>query len=185
MTVDAERTSDTGRSLIADVELLMAERAIRRVLHAYSRGVDRLDLEAVRACYWPEGTDDHGDYRGGVDGFIDFLRDVLARHDATNHFLGNTLIDVDIDAGVARSETYAIAHHRHTRRDGQPADMVAGLRYVDRFERRADEWRIAARVCAFDWWRNDPVRGDVSWGPGFVLGVRSSDDIVYHILETS
>ncbi len=183
MTGDGRPTSGTGPAVSADVELLMAERAIRRVLHLYSRGVDRLDLEAVRACYWPEGTDDHGDYRGGVDGFIAFLRDVLARFDATNHFLGNVLIDADVENGVARSEAYAVAHHRYTRRDGRPADMVAGLRYVDRMERRSGEWRIAARVCAFDWWRNDPVAGDCSFGPGFVRGARSGEDVVYHILE--
>ncbi|MDA8280015.1 MAG: nuclear transport factor 2 family protein [Actinomycetota bacterium] len=176
-------TDDRQSSSGSDVDLLMAERAVSRVLHAYSRGVDRLDLEAVRGCYWPEGTDDHGDYRGGVDGFIEFLGHTLARFDATNHFLANILIDVDLEAGVARSETYTVAYHRYTRRDGRPGDMVAGLRYVDRFERRSGEWRIAARVCAFDWWRSDPVAGDVSWGAGFVRGVRSQADIVYHILE--
>lgn len=166
-----------------DLELLMAERAIARVLHAYSRGVDRFDFEAVRACYWPDATDDHGDYKGEIDGFIDFLWQVLPRFDATGHFLGNMLIDVDLEAGVAGSETYAVAHHRYTKRDGRPADMVGGLRYVDRFERREGEWRIAARVCAFDWWRTDPVVGESAFEPSFTRGRRSSEDIVYHILE--
>ena len=37
-----------------DLELLLAERAIQRVLTSYSRGVDRYDFELVRSCYWPD-----------------------------------------------------------------------------------------------------------------------------------
>ena len=57
-----------------DLELLMAERAIQRVPTSYSRGVDRFDFESVRSCYWPDGTDDHGSFVGGVDEFISFVR---------------------------------------------------------------------------------------------------------------
>ena len=56
-----------------DLELLLAERAIQRVLTTYSRGVDRYDFDLVRSCYWPEGTDDHGSFVGGVDDFIAFV----------------------------------------------------------------------------------------------------------------
>jgi hypothetical protein len=52
------------------------------------------------------------------------------------------LIDVDLSHDVARSETYAVAFHRYTDPDGYPTDMWAGLRYVDRFERRDGQWRI-------------------------------------------
>jgi hypothetical protein len=57
-----------------DNDVLLAERAIQRVPTACSRGVDRFDVDAVRACYWPDGTDDHGSFVGGVDsggGFAD------------------------------------------------------------------------------------------------------------------
>jgi len=169
--------------MTGDLELLMAERAIGRVIHAYSRGVDRYDFDAVRDCYWPDATDDHGAYNGGVDGFMDFVRGALARFDRTGHFLGNMLIDVDLETGVARAETYAVAYHGYTRADGTQTDMVSGLRYVDRFDRRREEWRIAARVCPFDWWRADPVVGDAGFSESFTRGLRSTDDIVYHILD--
>ncbi len=51
-----------------EIELLLAERAIARVLYTYSRAADRFDLELMRSCYWPDGTDDHGSYNGGLDG---------------------------------------------------------------------------------------------------------------------
>ena len=70
--------------------------------------------------------------------------------------------------------------------DGQQTDMVLGLRYVDRFEkrageRRAGEWRIAARVCAFDWTVTvpfDPARGFM-FETGWTLGARDRTDITY------
>ncbi|HEU5265405.1 MAG TPA: nuclear transport factor 2 family protein [Jatrophihabitans sp.] len=166
-----------------DLDLLLAERAIHRALTRYSRGVDRFDFEAVRSCYWPDGTDDHGSFVGGVDDFIVFVEKSLNRFERTAHFLGNMLIDVDLDGGVARAETYAVAFHRYQDADGTPTDMWAGLRYVDRFERRAGEWRIHRRVCAFDWRRTDPVLGEGGFADSYVRGRRGPDDIVYHILD--
>ena len=45
-----------------ELDLMLAEWAIQRVLTSYSRGVDRFDFGLVRSCYWPDGTDDHGSY---------------------------------------------------------------------------------------------------------------------------
>jgi hypothetical protein len=142
-----------------DLELLFAERAIQRVLTTYSRGVDRYDFDLVRSCYWPEGTDDHGSFVGGVDDFIAFVERSLNRFERTCHFLGNMLIDVDLSHDVARSETYAVAFHRYTDPDSYPTDMWAGLRYVDRFERRDGQWRIRRRVCAYEWRRPIALKG--------------------------
>jgi hypothetical protein len=173
-----------GTAVEDQLELLLAERAIARVLHSYSRGADRCDLELMRSCYWPDGTDDHGSYNGGVDGFIEFVGPALQRFERTNHFLGNMLIDVDLPRDLARAETYAVAFHRFGDTEGNPVDMVAGLRYVDRFERRGGEWRIAARVCAFEWRRTDPVAAvGSSFADTYTRGLRGPDDIVWHILD--
>lgn len=163
--------------------LLLAERAIARVLCTYSRAADRYDLDLMRSCYWPDATDDHGSFIGDIDGFIEFVGPALQRFERTNHFLGNMLIDVDLAKDEARAETYAVAYHRF-HADGQETDMVAGLRYVDRFERRDGEWRIAKRVCAFEWRRTDVVLSDGSgFADTYTRGLRGSGDIVWHILD--
>jgi SnoaL-like domain len=90
---------------------------------------------------------------------------------------------VDLDRDVARAETYAVAFHRYTDQDGHPTDMWAGLRYVDRLERRHDAWRFTARVCAYDWRRTDRVEGEGGFAEAYVRGLRSPDDVVYHILD--
>lgn len=169
--------SDAAR----DLELLLAERAIARVILGYARAVDRYDFDALRDCYWPDGTDDHGSFRGTAAEFVEWNKGALARFDMTNHFLGNMLIDVDLDANRARAETYAVAYHRYTDPDGQLTDMTAGLRYVDVFERRGTEWRILERVIAYSWRRTDPAIGPSGFAESYVRGIRGTDDIVYTI----
>ena len=45
-------------------------REIEDCLLRYVRGVDRKNWELVRAAYHPDAHDDHGNYQGGIDGFI-------------------------------------------------------------------------------------------------------------------
>jgi len=123
---------------------------IREVVYRYARGIDRRHFELVRSCYHPNATDDHGDYSGGVDGFIEFLHEQLERWAVTSHFIGN--VHIEIDGDWARVESYAQATHRgHPRPDGSVRDLTSGARYVDDFERRGGEWRIARRVVVNDW----------------------------------
>jgi hypothetical protein len=147
------------------LQRLLDEREIRDVLSRYCRGVDRRDLELVRRCYHPDATDDHGAaFTGGVDDFLTYAASSLARYESTMHKLGQVLVEPDADdPDRARSEVYAIAFHRLAATDRKPArDVVVGLRYIDDFERRGGEWRIARRVCALDWSRMDPA-GELGW----------------------
>jgi hypothetical protein len=141
-----------------ELDQLLAEQAIRRVLATYVRGVDRIDIELVRDCYWPDATDTHGPFTGVRDEFCVWVESLLKRHTMTMHCLTTSLIDVDVDGDRASAETYGVAYHC-----GEPADdhrwnNVAGFRYLDRFERRDGDWRIAARVTVVEWvtpWERD------------------------------
>ena len=159
----------------------VAENAIRRVLYRYCRGIDRREYGLVRDCYHPDATDDHGDFIGGVDGFVEHVESNLRRFERTMHFLGNILIEVDLHANHARSEAYAIAYHRLRANDKKPLrDFVVGLRYVDDFERRERAWRIANRVCVFEWSRIDPVgESPFSFGTGHMMGLQGKEDTVF------
>ena len=159
----------------------LAEAEIRRVLHRYCRGIDRLDMTLVRSCFHPDARDDHGDYVGGLDGAIEHFEKALGRFERTMHFLGNILIEPSPSLHQARSEAYLIAMHRLRANARKPArDFWVGLRYVDDFALRDGEWRIANRVCAFEWSRIDPVQDSpFSFGPGDTMGLRSADDVVF------
>ncbi len=152
---------------------------IRDVIARYCRGIDRRQFDLVRSCYHSDATDDHGDFRGGVDGFIEHLRVTLAHWESTTHFLGNVLVEVDGDR--ARAESYALAFHRIAARADKPErDLVGAIRYVDDFERRDGVWRIADRVCVLDWSRTDPVPASGWSAPAtYVLGRPDATDVVF------
>jgi ketosteroid isomerase-like protein len=157
------------------LERLLAESEIREVLFRYCRGIDRLDLAAVRDCYHPDAIDDHGRYNGTVDGFVAWLPEALAPFASTTHFIGNVLVERDGD--VAHVESYCLALHRTA--GAEPADRTANLRYLDRFERRAGAWRIAHRRCVYQPGRVDAVAVDYPLADKALRAARGPQDPVY------
>lgn len=157
------------------VEMLVSRAEIHDVLMRYARGIDRCDFELVASCYHPGAHDDHGRFKGTVEEFIPWVRTELERFDSTMHFLGNVLIEFD-DLERARAATYCVAYHRLA---GQDVDAVAGLRYVDVFERRQGDWRIAERRIVVEWNRHDDVTVP-RLGPEYLRGRRDGTDPVQH-----
>ncbi len=160
---------------------LLARQEIADVILRYARGIDRLDFDLVRSCYHPDAYDDHGAFAGTLDEFIEAARSFLPRWTATQHFMGNMLIEVDGD--LARAETYAVASHRREDTTGTGKDDVLGIRYVDRFERRAGAWKIAHRVVVTEWRRVDPVEGAKGRDQVGVWGRRDASDAIHWILD--
>ena len=65
---------------------------------------------------------------------------------------------VEVDGDTAFAEHYGIAYHRlPAGDDGLEKDWIATIRYIDRFERRGGEWRIAHRRSIVDSDRVDVV----------------------------
>jgi hypothetical protein len=59
-------------------------------------------------------------------------------------------------------------------------DFVAAFRYVDDFERRDGEWRIACRICVVDWTRVDAhPRGPWPIPDEFTSGRQDLSDPVF------
>jgi SnoaL-like domain len=140
-----------------ELQQLLDKQAIHEVVLRYCRGIDRMDRELVRDCYWPEATDEHGSFVGTRDEYVAWVFDrMLPRYEMTMHFIGNVLVHVD--AARAKSEAYGFAMHR-SRSDKLEHNLRTGFRYVDDFERRDGEWRIARRICTLEWTLHvDPSR---------------------------
>lgn len=154
---------------------VVARQEIADVVARYARGIDRLDLDLVRSCYHPGARDDHGTFKGTVEDFVEWLPGQLARFESTMHFLGNHLVEFDADPDVAHVETYCVAYHRLTERLG---DSIAGVRYLDRFERRDGAWRIADRVVVVEWNRLDDIVA-LGFHADYTRGTRDRTDPVY------
>ncbi|MFN3256470.1 MAG: nuclear transport factor 2 family protein [Ilumatobacter sp.] len=158
---------------LADLDELMARTEITDVLLRYVRGADRADWDLVRSCYHPDATDDHGLYRGDVDGLIGFLTALAGALDSTSHHLSPPLIVVDGDD--ARSEAYCIGSYTRSRRGGGTTLVCQGVRYLDRLERRSGRWAISTRVVVHDWERVF-IDGESAPPDSWQRGARGSDD---------
>ena len=139
-------TSDTRTSVPGAVQEVLDKEAIRQVMMDYCRGWDRRDRELVLSCYHPDAVDNHGIYSGPPEGLYDAWAApavLLANH----HQLGQMNIELDGDTAVA--ETYCLATSV-AETDGGPQARQHAVRYLDRFEKRNDEWKIIDRFVAFD-----------------------------------
>jgi hypothetical protein len=133
-----------------ELTTMRAERAIRRRLLDYCRGIDRCDADLVASVYFDDSTDDHGGFTGlGVD-FARYATERLREHaEATQHVIGDSIIDFD-DERTAQVETPVLAVHRCRDAEGPFLERFGG-RYLDTFECRGGEWRIRHRVVTWDW----------------------------------
>jgi hypothetical protein len=147
-------------------------------LTRFSRGMDRFDRELYLSAFHADAEMAAGPYVGDVAGCYDWA---VPMHDAgqivTHHSLLNNTTEIDGD--TAHSETYYL----FVGRNRDESLWMAGGRYIDRFERRAGEWKIALRTNVIEWGCLPPPMplpfGDV---PDIALnGVssRSKDDPSY------
>ncbi len=165
-------------------EELADREAIRDVLLRYARASDRCDEDLLRTTYWPEATDDHLEFSGGVEEFIDYSIPLLTGMRYNMHTIGNMLIVIDGDK--ADTESYFISYHSVPNEEDVRKDVLAAGRYIDNFEKRDDEWRIIKRFVTVDWFREFPDAADweVSpFGMQVVRGDLKPDDISYQLLK--
>ena len=160
----------------ADLRTALDHIAIGQVMARYCRGIDRVDMDLVRSAYWPDARDDHGPYQGSLDGFIDWVEPNVSQHRMTHHFLGQSLIRLDGDKAVV--ETYFDARHVKDVEDGDQMLAVLG-RYLDLFERRGGEWRIAKRDVVVDMRHYSTLGVEGRAGQGAWMGKHSREDRTY------
>ena len=137
-----------------DLQDLLAKEALGRLVASYSRAVDRRDFAMVQSLYAPEAFDDHGGmYQGGVEGYIAFLRQALARYQVTVHYVVQALFQVQGDQ--AEGEVHKVNYHREVGEPGR--EILTGSRSLDRYVRRQGEWLFMSRSITLDWARQGRV----------------------------
>jgi hypothetical protein len=163
-------------AVMSKLQELISREEIREVLMRYCRGVDRGDEDIINSTFHPDAIDDHGTPAPPTK-----LAHLIATDGQQRmHFTGNVLIELEGDTAFV--ESYFIAFSPHDV-SGVPHTRSRAGRYVDRFERRDDEWKIAYRRVIDDWARLDPI-GKVPDNIGVHAGSRTREDAVYHMRDT-
>lgn len=161
-------------SLPPELHALLDKQAIHEVLMRYSRAVDRFDAELLRSTYWPDAWDDHGLFSGLRDDLVDWVIPFMReRFSTVIHSIANEYVELEGD--TAFSETYFTGYYE-TVQGGHPHTRVSCGRYIDRFEKRGGEWRVARRTVVNDWGRLDPLGGEITRP---IPGSKFPDDPVY------
>jgi 3-phenylpropionate/cinnamic acid dioxygenase small subunit len=126
---------------LSDAAQALDRLAIRDLIYAYARGVDRRDLDAVRACFTPDCRYEGTLASGTIADMLRALPAAMARYERTMHFMGEPSVTVDGDQ--AWSETPTVAYH--VLRDAPHGLRTVHVVYADVLARTAVGWRIVER----------------------------------------
>jgi SnoaL-like domain len=167
----------TTRRIEVSQDDLTAKQEIYEVILKYCRGLDRLDLDLVRAAYHPGGIDNHTGFSGTIEEFIAWTSGTrLNTFQGTMHIIGNHLAEINGDRAV--SETYGTAVHWGEPADDPKRNYTSGFRYVDKMQRRDGTWGIVERWAIREWTQSNVGRDIKKEGSG-PEGRRDRDDYVY------
>lgn len=141
-----------------DSSSLAARAEIADVIATYCHAIDRRRWELMEQLFHDDATYSFGTIEGTWREFVAIAKALIDPLPATHHQLGQTAFEIDGDR--ATTETYMTATHRIPADApvdgpfpgrGHDYQLVMAGRYVDRFERRGGQWRIAHRVGVTDW----------------------------------
>jgi SnoaL-like domain len=149
--------ADPGR-----IAALIDRQDIIDCLTRFSRGMDRFDRDCFLSAFHADATIAAGPFVGSP---ADCWAWAIPMHEAgqilTHHSLLNNTTDIQGD--TAHSETYYqfVARNHPWEEGGEETVMLAGGRYLDRLERRANGngggvWRIALRTNLIEWSCSQP-----------------------------
>ena len=141
-----DRPDDRPGDWDARIGALLDKQDIHEALTRFSRGMDRFDRDLFLSAFHDDAEMAAGPYVGSVQGCWDWA---VPMHEAgqvlTHHSLLNVTIDLDGD--TAHTETY----YMFVARNRDESLVLAGGRYIDRFERRGGAWKIALRTNMIEW----------------------------------
>jgi len=119
---------------------------LRSLVMKYCRALDRHDWAILDSVFWKDSILDYGEiYKGTFPGFVDLVPGLLRKFERHVHTVANALFHVDEES--AQSETY---YRAYVQTFPPTTQIVHSGRYLDRFERRDNVWKIAARVVTVD-----------------------------------
>jgi len=163
-----------------DTSLLVDDYLIRQTLTRYTRGVDRCDLDLILSAFHPDAIDHHAGHDRPAHEFAKIAVERMPQvaPGGTQHRVSN--VSIELDGNKAWCEAYYHAVHNA----GDQLNEMFG-RYIQRFERRDGEWKIAERWAVVDFTQSSartPLPQESN--PAVLRGKADKTDISYaHAFE--
>jgi SnoaL-like domain len=156
---------------------LYDEKCLRDNLMEYCRAADRMDIDGVKATYWPDSIDDHGAYIGDGHGWADAILQYRDTAYSCSHHISNVLCEIDGNWAKRESMFLCVVPFKDP-----DVTFFHGGRYRDLCEKRDGVWKIFRRTCIWDWC--DARKAQTDWGLSNVpemsnWGARYPDDPIY------
>jgi 3-phenylpropionate/cinnamic acid dioxygenase small subunit len=133
------------------VRSLLDRQEILDLLTRYAMALDAHDWPLLRTCFTPGAVADYGELEGvntGIEEIVRTCHRALAGLDASQHLLGNFVVEIDGDR--AESTCYVHAQHYLVSASGLNTFVVAGT-YRDHLVRTGEAWRIEHRSLRPSW----------------------------------
>lgn len=128
---------------------------LRDLVDAYATVLDERDSRGFvglftddghLGVYEPDSDEPLSAYNGAAE--LENVMEMLHAYGPTMHLMANHRVRAEDDG--AAGVVYCLARHL-TERDGKLSDLVMTIRYVDRYRRTGDGWRIAHRKVVRYW----------------------------------
>lgn len=152
------------------------QRALEELHNRYLHATDRRDYAQLRALFTHDAIDNHGEYNGPVDGYIDWLRAAQDYFESSAHIMSNLLFTVDGDR--AESEGRGRAYLRL--KGDKPFNMIVVSRHFDQYRKVEGRWLFSRRALCVDWVQQfEPTEGGLDMVQAVQAGRMGADDPVY------
>jgi ketosteroid isomerase-like protein len=133
------------------VQELLERRAVEDVLYRYASTIDQKDYAGLRATFVDDAVAQYGEApeMHGADTIVNWIQEMCVVENFQHHLINVYHVDLDLDAGEARSLTYHTSHQiRHD--DPDTVHLIVG-RYRDVLRREGNDWKIADKRMEVGW----------------------------------
>jgi hypothetical protein len=179
----ATRSHGGGPFTVSEIAVqeLLDRAAIQEAVLRYCRGVDRADAELLASAYHPDAVDEHGMAHFEGDAIARGIIELVSGSRVSLHQITNQTVDL-LGTSRAACESYFTAW-QSMQHEGEERMLLALGRYIDQFEKRDGDWRVAHRLVIVEHAQLLPAGGPFPpASPG--LGRRDRQDPSYTVLQT-
>lgn len=171
----------TATSDLALLEQVEAKQALQQLNARFSRAMDRMDRCLMVSLWTDDGEVDWGPHKGSAKPFVIAATSADASLERSFHSVSNEYFEIDGHSAIGEISVIIVSVIVE---NGQKIDRLLGGRFLDRYRKEGEQWKIAKRTFIHDWNMHHP--SSAVWEEGmfalFLKGQRGDSDPSYQLL---